>query len=577
MDNTRNMEETTGIEKLRRAIQRLVRSEDLWGWVMSGMDVRENQNVPLAMMTWNEKTKRYVIQFNPNAVDLFSLDELAAVLQHELIHRAMGHAQRLMDWEHKFRPELPIKFKKELINCGADCAVHELMDSKYVAFIYTALLTLRTLPAMANMYGLPPNMGAEYYVSQLLDMARIQKSDQKSDGERPEEGIKIVLPVMITASGSGKGEGSENREYGMDENGNLRETPQNAGDHKDSQGKEGDKDSESEGQGGQSSPGIDAGMPMDTGESDRDGHNSVDGDESQTGEDENGDSGEGNDSEEEKETPSAESSGEDPVGDGEESVAEGSDGGSEEKTEEQLKAEILEKQLKQDAEEQESHSQAEMDTQDFIMKDMVTRAVKSIEKSKGYIPGHISQLLKKLPGKKLRWDKLLKNFILTNLGGQRKRSWARPNRREIEYMPGRKPSKAPKSILFCIDTSGSMPDDDLRKTIGMMEDIIKQFPNTKVLMAQGDTRITHMEFSKKKMPSLQMYGRGGTDLAEFLRLMETVRADVNVIYTDGWDNIGRTAPKRVAYGKLVFLLTTRGSPVEGWAVQKNCMVVHTDC
>jgi len=66
-------------------------------------------------------------------------------------------------------------------------------------------------------------------------------------------------------------------------------------------------------------------------------------------------------------------------------------------------------------------------------------------------------------------------------------------------------------------------------------------------------------------------------LAEFLRLMETVRADVNVIYTDGWDNIGRTAPKRVAYGKLVFLLTTRGSQVEDWAVRKNCMVVHTDC
>lgn len=548
-------QQATGVEKLRRAIQRLVRSEDLWGWVLAGLDVRESNKVPLAQVRWSPIKKRYYIEFNPNAVDFFTQDEIAAVLQHELIHRAMQHRLRLYGWENKYRPDLPIAFKKELINVGKDCAVHEIMDPQYVSFMFNASMILKFLPCTSLMYGLPRNQSAEFYVDKLLEMAIVQTSDEPSENKKS-GGIEITLPIMVIAPG-GESQKQE-QSYRMGNNNRLQKTAGGRGvkDLKDASQKRQDSapDKGSEKREPKSGE-MDGEQKSDTGESMFGGKHARDS--------LNNDEGE--------EMSAADGNKEDKQPD--EKGEKDADYG---KTDEEKKAAILSEQLRQDAEEEEEHPFSETEMQNYVLEKEIAQAVDSIEKAKGYIPGNIKELLKRLPAKKLRWDQILKNFILTNLGGERCRSWARPNRRDVDCLPGRKPSRAPKTVLFCIDTSGSMRTEDLGKALTVMEDIMKRYPNTRLLMAQGDTNINRVEFVKKKLPQMEMWGRGGTELTEFIQLMDTVNADVNIIYTDGIDYLDRTAPRRQNYGKLVFVFTQRNSPVEEWAKTKNCMIVHVD-
>jgi len=549
------VEQATGVEKLRRAIQRLVRSEDLWGWVLAGLDVRESNKVPLAQVRWSQIKKRYYIEFNPNAVDFFTQDEIAAVLQHELIHRAMQHRVRLQGWESRYRQDLPINFKKELINAGKDCAVHEIMDPRYVSFMFNASMALKFLPCTSLMYGMPRNQSAEFYVDKLLEMATVQKSDEPSENKKS-GGIEITLPIMVIAPGGGSQK--QDQSYRMGDNNRLQETAGGRGDKdlKDApqSGQDSSPDKGSEEQEPQSGE-MGSEQKSDTGESMSGGKNAMD----------SLDNGEGE--EMDAEDGSEENTQSD--GEGEEDAASG-------KSDEEKKAAIMSEQLRQDAEEEEEHPFSEAEIQNYVLEREITQAVDSIEKAKGYIPGNIKELLKRLPTRKLRWDQLLKNFVLTNLGGERRRSWARPNRRDVDCLPGRKPSRAPKTVLFCVDTSGSMRTEDLGKALSVMEDILKRYPNTRLLMAQGDTNVNRVEFVKKKLPQMEMWGRGGTELAEFIRLMDTVNADVNIIYTDGIDYLDRTAPRRQNYGKLVFVFTQRNSSVEKWARTKNCMVIHVD-
>lgn len=158
---------------------------------------------------------------------------------------------------------------------------------------------------------------------------------------------------------------------------------------------------------------------------------------------------------------------------------------------------------------------------------------------------------------KISWKEILRRFntsvVTTNTIGTRKKA----NRRFDLDAPGRRRVYTTK-IIFAVDVSGSMSDDDLAEGFAVINSVCRHAEIEYVLF---DTKIKLVEKKMKKAKDkFKIKGRGGTDFEMICRYADKNKADGLIIYSDGY----APAPNPPKSCKVLWLLTGKDNkaPVE---------------
>lgn len=155
-------------------------------------------------------------------------------------------------------------------------------------------------------------------------------------------------------------------------------------------------------------------------------------------------------------------------------------------------------------------------------------------KGKGSLPSELEQeleLIKRPPRKD--WRALLAAYVKGSIPKSDRRTWARINRRVPYLIKGRKQKYVPL-IGVCVDTSGSVSDEELCAFLEEIDHIRKLY-GTDVEIVQCDAEISQVITvrAKDKMP-VSIKGRGGTEFYPALDYFKTAKRkpDVVVFFTD---------------------------------------------
>lgn len=197
----------------------------------------------------------------------------------------------------------------------------------------------------------------------------------------------------------------------------------------------------------------------------------------------------------------------------------------------------------------------------------LNEVAEQVQKSRGTIPGEMSEILGKLNEKeppKFDWRGALRRFS----GGSQKvytKKMRRKYNKRYEDNPGLK-IKPRRHILVAIDTSGSVSNYELKEFWNEIYHIHKG--GSEVTVLHADTAISHMEPFRKDM-EITAKGRGGTDFQPVVDYYtENMRKYTCLIYfTDG----EAPAPEN-ARGKILWVLSTKSQMNEdlpGMIIQLN--------
>ena len=167
---------------------------------------------------------------------------------------------------------------------------------------------------------------------------------------------------------------------------------------------------------------------------------------------------------------------------------------------------------------------------------MMEKTIKeAIEKSRGNTPDNIESILELWKRKPLiSWKKVLKKYVSSKVGGKRstikRRDRRQPNRIEVK---GKKTFLDTPEVIVCIDTSGSMSDEEIVNGLIEINEICKLTrSNLKIL--QIDTTVKGLEEYDQKKKTFKRNGNGGTYMGAGVDfLMENkIKTDVVVFISD---------------------------------------------
>ena len=170
------------------------------------------------------------------------------------------------------------------------------------------------------------------------------------------------------------------------------------------------------------------------------------------------------------------------------------------------------------------------------IQDMVVKAVTEarMNEQAGLIPAEVNRQVDDLINPKLDWRQLLNRFI--DAYSNRDYSWKRPNKR---FMPGYMPSVYSEDIehiMFAIDTSGSVHDDQLAAMLAEIETVNDTFSPQRLTVVDCDYKI-HNIFeieTSSEIKSLEFTGGGGTSFDPVMRLAEDQKPTLLIYFTDLW-------------------------------------------
>lgn len=120
------------------------------------------------------------------------------------------------------------------------------------------------------------------------------------------------------------------------------------------------------------------------------------------------------------------------------------------------------------------------------------------------------------------------------------------------------------TIVYAVDTSGSMSSDDLRLGLSELQQIQKADSDITIIVMQSDAQVAH-EYTVGATDQIdfKIYGRGGTDFEPvFDRVLELLRStetapDILIYATDGY----APPPSKRLPIPVVWLITPTGRPV----------------
>jgi len=186
------------------------------------------------------------------------------------------------------------------------------------------------------------------------------------------------------------------------------------------------------------------------------------------------------------------------------------------------------------------------DMMDAEIKEIV-RKCKSQANQWGNITGEFIEHIISANTPKINWKEVVRRFSRSVMSRKSYPSRMKYNRRhELEY-PGYRREYDTK-IIFAIDASGSMSDEDIAEGLAVINATCKHAEITFILF---DTKIKKVEKKFKKAKSeFSVLGRGGTDFQCIIDYANDNRADGIVIFTDGW----ASEPTKPIRGKVLWLL-----------------------
>ena len=150
---------------------------------------------------------------------------------------------------------------------------------------------------------------------------------------------------------------------------------------------------------------------------------------------------------------------------------------------------------------------------------------------------------------KISYKEVIRRFNTSVITGTSVTSRMKVNRRHDLVQPGyRREYKA--KIIFAVDTSGSMSEEDLAEGFAVINNICKHSEIEYVLF---DTEIKLKEKKRKNAQThFKVLGRGGTDFQCVVDYANTQKVDGLVIFTDGYAS-APTKPKT----KVLWLLHSK--------------------
>ena len=194
----------------------------------------------------------------------------------------------------------------------------------------------------------------------------------------------------------------------------------------------------------------------------------------------------------------------------------------------------------------------------------VSHAKEQTKKGRGTLPGSLKEAIDDmLSTPTVPWQRLLKQWLLNTLRTRRNRSSRRPKRRLLEdpdacTYPGRVREKV-YTLIFAIDTSGSMSAGDLKDSISELVGIQKAAPGVEIRVIECDAAIgREYDIDEFTPPERTFTGRGGTSFEPVFRRAAELRADAVIYATDGYAPLPPVELLRIR--PLVWLITKGGQP-----------------
>lgn len=173
---------------------------------------------------------------------------------------------------------------------------------------------------------------------------------------------------------------------------------------------------------------------------------------------------------------------------------------------------------------------------ELIIRD-VAKKIEDHVKNRGNVPAGLERWADSILHPKVPWQKELRVASLRNVAevaGRREYSYRRPHRRQAlnpTIMPTLRDFKPRVGIIR--DTSGSMDNDDLARTLGETKGILDALGG-EVIDIEVDCQV-HAVKKVKSVREVNMQGGGGTDMGIGIDHAATLRPklDLCVVLTDG--------------------------------------------
>jgi len=468
------------------------------------------------------------LYFDPAVTTRWTVEELAGVLYHEIMHLLRDHAGRMKD------------FDPRVGNIAADAEINDDLIAEGVTLPENVI----TPASLGQPDGL---LAEEYYAA--LEQAR-QSAPRQGDGDGQED------------ADSAQDEGSSSADHGGSEENQSdpSQTPEGGGQADDAQqGDQGDdSDSKAGGSGGS--------------ESDDEGKGE-NGGSSAGGSQDPSASGQPSDASAQSGASSQPPAG--PVSDGRAGGQDGSQPGDGAQTPAPGSGRCGSCATGQPEPWEEgppgegTSSGASRAEAKLIRRD-VARQIKEHSQNRGTVPGHWSRWADEKLRPRVDWRKELAAMVrhaIADVAGASDYSYRRPSRRQGQVGNGKVilPSlrRPIPSVAVVVDTSGSMSDTMLAQALAEVSGILKglgQREGVHVLACDAQVQACRKVFRPEQV---RLAGGGGTDMGAGLEAASKLRPapQVAVVITDGFTPWPDLAPRGM---KVVVALTGDGQSPE-WA------------
>lgn len=206
-------------------------------------------------------------------------------------------------------------------------------------------------------------------------------------------------------------------------------------------------------------------------------------------------------------------------------------------------------------------SEGSEEMQKEVAKQAINQSVKDAG-GIGSIPGDIAAMVNEMNKSQVNWRQQLRQFYVATLKSTRMPTRKRRNRRYGILQPGNK-KKPELHLALCVDTSGSVSDEELAMFWGEMQAISSL--GVKITIIEADCTVQNVyDFEPKKTPSFS--GRGGTAYTPAIEKAIELKAD-GIIYCGDFDTadtpedprkpflwVGvRNSPPPATFGRVVYL------------------------
>ena len=170
--------------------------------------------------------------------------------------------------------------------------------------------------------------------------------------------------------------------------------------------------------------------------------------------------------------------------------------------------------------------------------------IAKMSKDFGDLPGEVQQMIDEFLNPKVPWQELFVNFFeeLSN----EERSFRTPNRRyEDPILPGKTGSNGLVHILYALDVSGSITDNDIVRFNSEVAYIKETYNPELLTLITFDTKIQNIyEFEQDdEFDQIVITGRGGTSLAPVWKYAKDHPPTAMVVFTDLYVSIPSEAPR----------------------------------